>query len=51
MLDAVEDGIGQAIGGQELPSGVFEQHDSMSASCHTTRDFLDVQLHAGRAGE
>jgi hypothetical protein len=25
--------------------------DGMSASCHATRDFLDVQLHAGRAGE
>lgn len=82
MLDAVEDGIGQPIGAQELPDildrvqfgcarrqkdqadvarhfelggGVppcsIEQHDGMSASCHATRDFLDMQLHAGRAGE
>lgn len=82
MLDAVEDGIGQPIGAQELPDildrvqfggarrqkdqadvtrhfelggGVpscsIEQYDSVGASCHAPRDFLDVQLHASRAGE
>ena len=34
-----------------MPSGAIEQDDRVGASCHATRDFLDMQLHAGRAGE
>lgn len=34
-----------------MPSCSIKQYDSVGASCHAPRDFLDVQLHAGRAGE
>lgn len=34
-----------------MPSGAIEQDDRVGASCHATRDFLDMQLHAGHAGE
>jgi len=37
--------------GGGLPSCLIEQYDSVGASCHAPRDFLDVQLHAGRASE
>ncbi|BAK82519.1 hypothetical protein GLX_01070 [Komagataeibacter medellinensis NBRC 3288] len=34
-----------------MPSGAIEQDNRVDVSCHATRDFLDMQLQASRAGE
>jgi len=39
----------QLVGG--MPSGAIEQDDGVGTAGRRTRDFLGVQLHAGRAGE